>query len=216
MTHETHARIAALVAAGFLLTSGGAAFADTAGGGNSSTGGGGQAVTDTDAATDTCDDTEDVLGESDAPCEDEDEDEDEGEDEETELDHTPGSENQTPKRPGYDGEDLGEDPDEGETPEPGGEETKVPTDPKEEASEDDGEEPDDQEGPSVPGVPAEPDAPADESRVGGEDASTETSPGGLANTGMERGPLVALVAGGLAAVIAGVCLIVGLRRRAGA
>ena len=210
MTHETHARITALVAAGFLLTSGGAAFADTAGGGNSSTGGGGQSVTDIDDATDRCDDTEEVLGESDAPCEDEDE------DEETELDHTPGSETRTPKRPGYDGEDLGEDPDEGETPDPYEEETKVPTGPTKEASEDDGEEPDDQEGPSVPGVPAEPDAPADESRVGGEDAPTETSQGGLANTGMERGPLVALVAGGLAAVIAGVCLIVGLRRRAGA
>lgn len=208
MTHETHARIAALVAAGFLLTSGGAAFADTATSGNSSTGSGNRATTDTDESANVCGNPEAVLGVAGAQCEGD------------EADHSPEPEDEdhVTEGPEDDGEDLGEDPDGGETPAPEEGGSEEPTDPPVKVPEDDGEEPGDQEKPSAPGVPVGPEAPADESRVGGGEDVTpeETSPGGLADTGMERAPLVALVIGGVVAVVAGIGLILGLRRRAGA
>lgn len=207
MTHETHARIAALVAAGFLLTSGGAAFADTATSGNGSIGGGNQIGADVDAPVNVCGNAVAVLGVAGAQCEDsgaESGDAPEEEDEE-----------HTPEKPEDDGEDPGEDPGEGENPDPG-EEPEEPADPPVDDPGDNGEDPDEPEEPSVPGVPGEPEAPADESRVGGGGDTDDTSPVGfqLADTGMERGPLVALVVGGAAAVVAGVGLILGLRRRA--
>src|SRR5690625_453963 len=68
MTHETHARIAALVAAGFLMTSGGAAFADTATSGNGSIGGGNQLGADVDAPINLCGNAIGLLGVAGAQC----------------------------------------------------------------------------------------------------------------------------------------------------
>ncbi|WP_017569357.1 chaplin family protein, partial [Nocardiopsis halotolerans] len=69
MTYDTHARIAALVAAGFLTATGGAtAHADTVTSGNGSLLGGNQIVADLEAPINVCGNAVAVLGLAGAQC----------------------------------------------------------------------------------------------------------------------------------------------------
>jgi hypothetical protein len=69
MTYDTHARIAALVAAGFFTAAGaGVAYADTATSGNGSILGGNQIVADLDAPINACGNAVAVLGLAGAQC----------------------------------------------------------------------------------------------------------------------------------------------------
>ncbi|OOC56575.1 MULTISPECIES: chaplin family protein [Nocardiopsis] len=68
MTYTTHARIAALVAAGFIATTGGIAYADTTTSGNGSLGGGNQFVLDGDIPVNLCGNAIAVLGVAGANC----------------------------------------------------------------------------------------------------------------------------------------------------
>ncbi|WP_017613843.1 chaplin family protein [Nocardiopsis salina] len=228
MTHETHARIAALVAAGFLMTSGGAAFADTATSGNGSIGGGNQVGADVDAPVNLCGNAVGLLGVAGANCTDseasvEDGSEDEGtdgreEDEDASSTEAP----QPPEEPAPDEEDPGEvDP----GPDEDGEVPADPADPGDggenpgEGGTDNGEEPAESDDEMrVPGETAEEQqAPGAEEQREAEPV-TDASPAGteLADTGTERGPLVGLIAAAVGAVAVGAGLVFGLRRRTGA
>ncbi len=68
MTYDTHARIAALVTAGLLATSGGIAYADTVTSGNGSIGGGNQIVADLDVPLNICGNAIAILGVAGANC----------------------------------------------------------------------------------------------------------------------------------------------------
>ncbi|WP_285731719.1 chaplin family protein [Nocardiopsis sp. ATB16-24] len=68
MTYDTHARIAALVTAGLLATSGGVAYADTVTSGNGSIGGGNQIVADLDVPINVCGNAIALLGVAGANC----------------------------------------------------------------------------------------------------------------------------------------------------
>ncbi|WP_017575779.1 chaplin family protein [Nocardiopsis kunsanensis] len=189
MTNETHARIAALVAAGFLMTSGGAAFADTATSGNGSIGGGNQLGADVDAPINLCGNAIGLLGVAGAQCT------DSGASvEEPKVPEHPDEpeEPKDPEEPGNPGEPK--DPEE-----PGGPgEPEHPDEPGSQTPDDQGEEPGH--------VPDEISAPSESSPVE-ED---------LAVTGTERGPLVGLIAAAVGALAVGAGLLFGLRRRAGA
>lgn len=222
MTHETHARIAALVAAGFLMTSGGAAFADTATSGNGSIGGGNQVGADVDAPVNLCGNAVGLLGVAGANCTDSEAAvEDGAEDEEREEDEdassteapkppeepAPGEEDPGAVDPGPDeeGEKPGAPGDGGENPGEGGTDT--------------GEEPAESEDQvSVPGETAEEQQAPETEELPEADPVTDASPAGseLADTGTERGPLVGLIAAAVGAVAVGAGLVFGLRRRAGA
>ncbi|MBE2997873.1 DUF320 domain-containing protein [Nocardiopsis sp. HNM0947] len=224
MTHETHARIAALVAAGFLMTSGGAAFADTATSGNGSIGGGNQVGADVDAPVNLCGNAVGLLGVAGANCTDseasvEDGSEDEGtDDREEDEDASSTDAPQPPEEPEPGEEDPGVDPgpdDEGETPGDPGDGGENPG----EGGTDTGEEPAETEDQMrVPGeTTEEQQAPATE-ELREADPVTDASPASaeLADTGTERGPLVGLIAAAVGAVAVGAGLVFGLRRRAGA
>ncbi|GHD28147.1 hypothetical protein GCM10007147_27860 [Nocardiopsis kunsanensis] len=213
MTHETHARIAALVAAGFLMTSGGAAFADTATSGNGSIGGGNQLGADVDAPINLCGNAIGLLGVAGAQCT------DSGASvEEPKVPEHP-DEPEEPKDP--------EHPDEPEEPKDP-EEPGNPGEPKDPEEPGNPGEPKDPEEPGGPGEPEHPDEPGSQTPDDqGEEpghvpdeisAPSESSPveEDLAVTGTERGPLVGLIAAAVGALAVGAGLLFGLRRRAGA
>jgi len=184
MTHETQARIAALVTAGFIAataaTAAGAAYADTATSGNGSIGGGNQLIADLDVPVNVCGNAIAILGLAGAQCTDsgasvtdsssvrgpqggyEEPEESEGE--------TPGGESPEGETPGGEspeGETPGGEKPEGETP---GGETPGGGDPGEESSE--GETP----GQEVPedreGLSEESPAPVDEQAAPGHPGSS--------------------------------------------
>lgn len=221
MTHETHARIAALVAAGFLMTSGGAAFADTATSGNGSIGGGNQLGADIDAPINLCGNAIGLLGVAGAQCTD------------SEASVEEPGEPESPEDPGKEPPEEPESPEEPEDP-------GQPEDPQDPGTEPP-EEPGEPEDPEHPESPEEPGAqpPEDEGEEPGEQPSegedrgeepghvpdeisapSEPSPSpvaaDLAQTGTERGPLVGLIAAAVGALAVGAGLVFGLRRRAGA
>lgn len=215
MTHETHARIAALVAAGFLMTSGGAAFADTATSGNGSIGGGNQLGADVDAPINLCGNAIGLLGVAGAQCTDSGASVEEPEEPETPEEPEHPGEPEEPKDP-----EKPVDPEEPEEPgvpeEPG--EPEVPEHPDEpeepgaQTPDDEGEDPGEQpsegddQGEEPGHVPDEISAPSEPSPVSVD----------LAETGTERGPLVGLIAAAVGALAVGAGLVFGLRRRSGA
>ena len=191
MTQSTHARFAALVAAGLLATTAyGTAHADTTTSGNGSIGGGNQIEADVDAPVNVCGNAVAVLGVAGAQCAD-------GDAEVTES-----------ERPddGYEGY-YPEDPEQEETPEEEepGEET-----PEEEREEQVEEEPVEEE--PVEEVPEDP---ADERPVpsAAQDASAPPADESrLAVTGADQSALTGLVAAAVLAIAAGVGFIFYGRR----
>lgn len=212
MTHETHARIAALVAAGFLMTSGGAAFADTTTSGNGSIGGGNQVGADLDVPINLCGNAVGLLGVAGAQCTDSGASVEEPGVPETPED--PGKEPpEEPEDPGQteDPQDPGtEPPEEPEEPEDPGDPGDPGAQPPEEGDEEPGEQPSEgvDQGEEPGHVPDEISAPSE--------PSPSPAAADLAETGTERGPLVGLIAAAAGALAVGAGLVFGLRRRAGA
>ncbi|WP_017578820.1 chaplin family protein [Nocardiopsis valliformis] len=200
MTQTTHLRLAAVLAAGFIVTSHGVALADTTTSGNGSIGGGNQVVLDVDAPVNACGNAIAVLGVAGANCT--------GGDAKV-------TETKTPKDPypgyeGYDPEEPEEEPEEEEPVEEEPEEEPREEEPEEEEPVEEGpeeeeerEEQAEEEKPSPePSASASPSAPpADESR--------------LAVTGTDQSALAGLLAAAVLAVAAGAGLLLfGKRRRA--
>jgi LPXTG-motif cell wall-anchored protein len=197
MTQTTHLRLAAVLAAGFIVTSHGTALADTTTSGNGSIGGGNQIVADVDAPVNVCGNSIAVLGVAGADCT--------GSD--AKVTETKNPEDPYPGYEGYDPEEeepeeepreeepVEEEPEEEkpEEEEPGEEEPVEEEEREEQAQED--------EPSPEPSESASPSAPADEQR--------------LAVTGADQSALAGLLAAAVLAVAAGAGLLLfGKRRRA--
>ncbi|MFD3687618.1 chaplin family protein [Nocardiopsis sp. NPDC058631] len=237
MTHATQARIAALVTAGFIAATAaataGTAYADIATSGNGSIGGGNQLVVDGDIPVNVCGNAIAILGLAGAQCtdsgasvtegksstgrgphggyEEEEHESSEGETpgEESPKEENPGGESPKEENPG--GGDPDEESSEGETP---GQE--VP-EYQEESSEGGSVPVDEQAAPGGPGSSSEevPALPGEQTSEQLSSLSSEPAASELAVTGADATGLFGLVAAAVAAVAAGVGLVVaGKRRRA--
>ncbi|SIO90395.1 chaplin family protein [Nocardiopsis sp. JB363] len=196
MTQSTHARFAALVAAGLLATTAyGTAHADTTTSGNGSIGGGNQIEADVDAPVNVCGNAVAVLGVAGAECTD-------GDAEVIES-----------ERPddGYEGY-YPEDPEQEETPE---EEDPREETPEEEREEQIEEEPVEEEPVEEERFAEVVEDPADERSVpaAAQDASAPPADESrLAVTGADQSALTGLVAAAVLAIAAGVGFIFYGRR----